>query len=364
MSEWFSNLLSNTRAIGLALLVHAIIIALIGLNTDLFKTPKPVGAKPIQAVVIIEPEMLKNLPEPLPLPEPEPEIVPPEIIPEPPKLKKLPKPTVYNYACEGQTLAAKSEDEAKALKAECEEIARKREEVKKKVAAEKLLVEKKRKAEKLKKAQAKKDKAKKDEKEALAKKKRKAELKKKALADKKRKAEALKKKVAEKKAVEKKALAKKKREAAEKKKKALAEKKRKDAARKKKQLADKKKKDKARQQAVQRAAAEKSMKAQMNREGAERAWGQAIGGSGGAAIARMVSNNWREDTQCLGLVTKWLIKASPNGQLLGVRMTRSSGNAVCDREAELAIKQSNPLPISVDWPTAAPEEFEFNFAPQ
>ncbi len=325
----------NVWPITLALLVHIVLFSLMSVNLDWTRQLKPAAMQPMQAVAIIE-----SMPEPpAPLPEPEPE---PE--PEPPKPKPKPKPkpvkTSYAYPCAGKQLEADSAEKAKALQETCEEDERKKKAEEEKKKQEKLDAEKKRKE------------AERKKKEAEEKQRKEVERKEKEAAEKKRKEAERKKKAA----------AEKKRKEVERKKKAAAEQKRKDTERKKKAAAEKKRKA----QAAQRAKAEKALKAKLDKEGAERAWGAALGGADGSgrAVANHVSSNYRYNPTCVGRNSTWLIEVTPTGQILGITMRRGSGNDTCDREAGLAIKNSNPLPIHVDWPTAKPDKFEFNFRPE
>ena len=157
------------------------------------------------------------------------------------------------------------------------------------------------------------------EKRRIEEKKKKAEAEKKRKAQEKRKAEEKKKKEAERK----------KKLEAEKKKKAEAEKKRKAEAERKRKEAEKAKK-------VAEA------KAQRVRDESE-----AVSAFGAVAwaIKEQVSKNWSEPGDFSGLSVAFLVKVDRQGNVLSVKMTRSSGNARVDDSAENAIFIASPLPF-------------------
>ena len=177
------------------------------------------------------------------------------------------------------------------------------------------------------------------EKRRIEEKKKKAEAEKKRKAQEKRKAEEKKKKEAERK----------KKLEAEKKKKAEAEKKRKAEAERKRKEAEKAKK-------VAEA------KAQRVRDESE-----AVSAFGAVAwaIKEQVSKNWSEPGDFSGLSVAFLVKVDRQGNVLSVKMTRSSGNARLDESAENAIFKASPLPF----PGEARfyeylKEFNFVFKPE
>ena len=177
------------------------------------------------------------------------------------------------------------------------------------------------------------------EKRRIEEKKKKAEAEKKRKAQEKRKAEEKKKKEAERK----------KKLEAEKKKKAEAEKKRKAEAEKKRKEAEK-----AKKVAEAKAQAERDESEAVSAFGAV-AW----------AIKEQVEKNWSEPGDFSGLSVAFLVKVDRQGNVLSVKMTRSSGNARLDESAENAIFKASPLPF----PGEARfyeylKEFNFVFKPE
>ena len=157
------------------------------------------------------------------------------------------------------------------------------------------------------------------EKRRIEEKKKKAEAEKKRKAQEKRKAEEKKKKEAERK----------KKLEAEKKKKAEAEKKRKAEAERKRKEAEK-----AKKVAEAKAQAERDESEAVSAFGAV-AW----------AIKEQVEKNWSEPGDFSGLSVAFFVKVDRQGNVLSVKMTRSSGNARLDESAENAIFKPSPLPI-------------------
>jgi colicin import membrane protein len=92
-------------------------------------------------------------------------------------------------------------------------------------------------------------------------------------------------------------------------------------------------------------------------------------GSGGTStspgyadkVRRTVRPNivWAGDTQ--GLETEIAVRCSPTGTLLGVSVTRSSGNPQWDAAAERAVRASDPMPVDVDG--KAPSNFKITLRP-
>jgi TonB family protein len=83
------------------------------------------------------------------------------------------------------------------------------------------------------------------------------------------------------------------------------------------------------------------------------------------AIKERVSQNWNEPGDFSGLSVAFLVKVDRQGNVLSVRMNRSSGNARLDESAENAIFKASPLPF----PGEARfyeylKEFNFVFKPQ
>ena len=177
------------------------------------------------------------------------------------------------------------------------------------------------------------------EKQRIAQEKKKAQAEKKRKAEDKRKAEEKKKKAAEQK----------KKLEAEKKKKAQAEKKRKAEAERKRKEAEKVK---------------KAAEAKAQREHDE---SEAVSAFGAVAwaIKEQVSKNWSEPGDFSGLSVEFFVKVDREGNVLSVKMTRSSGDARLDESAENAIFKASPLPF----PGEARfyeylKEFNFIFKPE
>ena len=177
------------------------------------------------------------------------------------------------------------------------------------------------------------------EKQRIAQEKKKAQAEKKRKAEDKRKAEEKKKKAAEQK----------KKLEAEKKKKAQAEKKRKAEAERKRKEAEKVK---------------KAAEAKAQREHDE---SEAVSAFGAVAwaIKEQVSRNWSEPGDFSGLSVEFFVKVDREGNVLSVKMTRSSGDARLDESAENAIFKASPLPF----PGEARfyeylKEFNFIFKPE
>ena len=168
----------------------------------------------------------------------------------------------------------------------------------------------------------------------------------------------------------KKAEAEKKRKAEEKRK--GEEKKKKEAERKKKLEADKKKKAEAEKKRKaeaerKRKEAEKAKKAAEAKAQAERDESEAVSAFGAVAwaIKEQVEKNWSEPGDFSGLSVAFLVKVDRQGNVLSVKMTRSSGNARLDESAENAIFKASPLPF----PGEARfyeylKEFNFVFKPE
>jgi colicin import membrane protein len=334
--DWLIRVYRNIWPITLALLVHVILFALMSVNLDWTRRLKPAAMQPIQAVAIIEPLPLsepKIDPVVMPEPEPEPEPEPPKPKPEPEPIKKI-----FSYPCAGKQLDTDSEGKARALQAQCEEQQRKKKEAEEKKKQEELDAERKQKEA----AEKKLEEEKRKKKEVAEKKRKEQERKKKEVEEKKRKEAELKKKAA----------AEKKRKEAERKKKAAAEKKRKQGAARKKAAADAKRKREA-------AAAAQREAARVEGE-AGTAMGMAVG-----AIQAAVHSNWIQPrTSTIGLEVLVRVNVRPGGMVTSARVIKSSGNALFDRSAEIAVLKASPLPIPSN-PRYYPyiKEFDFRFRP-
>jgi len=238
-------------------------------------------------------------------------------------------------------------------------------------------------------------------------KKRLDDLKKKRLLEEKKIKDLQQKKIAEKKAIEKQRadeaarLAKikqqKKKKAEDAKKKAVEDKKKKIAADKKrmtdkkkrekaKKLADEKKKkvaDKKRREKEEKLAAEKQRKQEdverdrslldaMAREEEEaRAEEEKLVLTGKSntvknAIALKVQQNWIEPVGFMeNLTCKVRVNLIPTGEVMSVKVIKSSGNGLFDRSVERAVKKASPVPFPTD--SRLFQEFrviEFTFDPQ
>ena len=172
-----------------------------------------------------------------------------------------------------------------------------------------------------------------------------AQEKKKAQAEKKRKAED-------------------KRKAEEKKKKAAEQKKKLEAEKKKKAQAEKKRKAEAERKRKEAETAKKVAEAKAQREHDE---SEAVSAFGAVAwaIKEQVSRNWSEPGDFSGLSVEFFVKVDREGNVLSVKMTRSSGDARLDESAENAIFKASPLPF----PGEARfyeylKEFNFIFKPE
>ena len=172
-----------------------------------------------------------------------------------------------------------------------------------------------------------------------------AQEKKKAQAEKKRKAED-------------------KRKAEEKKKKAAEQKKKLEAEKKKKAQAEKKRKAEAERK---RKEAEKAKKAAEAKAQRERDYSEAVSSFSALswAIQQQVSQNWSGSGDFSGLSVAFLVKVDQQGNVLSVKMTRSSGNTRLDESARNAIFKASPLPF----PGEARfyeylKEFNFIFKPE
>ena len=285
-------------------IIHGILIALLIYSFNWSDQIKRGGAKPIQAVVVSEKDILEEV-----------------------KKQQL---------LEEQ----KIKEEEQAFK-ELEELTRKQEEEKKKLEE----LEKKREQE--------------EQNQKELENKRKEEEKQKALNKEKKKAEAEKKRTeAEKK---KEAEAESKRKEAEKKKKLEAEKKRKEAEKKKKLAAEKKRKEaeKRRRAEQLRKQLEQEQRVQ-TRLDAGNAMNALID-----RIAAAVERNWhRPQTSQTGLIVTVRVKVARDGRVISTRVVKSSGDRFFDQSAETAVKKASPLPFPAN-PEYYEfiNEFDFKFNP-
>ena len=203
--------------------------------------------------------------------------------------------------------------------------------------------EKKRLAEKQRRAEA-------ERKKAEAEKQRKAELKKKAEAEKKRKAEVARKK-AEAEAKRKKAEAEKKRKAEAARKKAEAEKQRKaEEARKKAEAEKKRKAEEARKKAEAEREMRERLAAEQERLRAQRDSAmQRMIDEYGLYIKEKVQRSWiRPAGGGASLSCVVNVRLIPGGEVVDVKIVRSSGNAAFDRSVEAAVFRASPLPVPPD----------------
>ena len=190
-----------------------------------------------------------------------------------------------------------------------------------------------------------------------AEKKRKAEKERKRKAEvKRKKEEQIKKKKAEEK--RKKELAIKKADA---KKKKEAEEKKKKAAERKKKLAEEKK----RKAEAERKRKETALRKQMEAKAREARAGQAMINYA-PRIQRKVEDNWRTPARgAEGCKPTVLVNLAPDGRVLSARITKSSGDILCDQSVEKAFIRASPLPMPPDPDLySALKSIEFKFNPQ
>ena len=151
---------------------------------------------------------------------------------------------------------------------------------------------------------------------------------------------------------------------AQEKKKAAEQKKKLEAEKKKKAQAEKKRKAEAERKRKEAEKAKKVAEAKAQREHDE---SEAVSAFGAVAwaIKEQVSKNWSEPGDFSGLSVEFFVKVDREGNVLSVKMTRSSGDARLDESAENAIFKASPLPF----PGEARfyeylKEFNFIFKPE
>ena len=145
---------------------------------------------------------------------------------------------------------------------------------------------------------------------------------------------------------------------------AIEREKRRIEEKKKKAEAEKKRKAEAERK---RKEAEKAKKVAEAKAQAERDESEAVSAFGAVAwaIKEQVEKNWSEPGDFSGLSVAFFVKVDRQGNVLSVKMTRSSGNARVDESAENAIFKASPLPF----PGEARfyeylKEFNFVFKPE
>ena len=131
---------------------------------------------------------------------------------------------------------------------------------------------------------------------------------------------------------------------AQEKKKAAEQKKKLEADKKKKAQAEKKRKAEAERKRKEAEKAKKVAEAKAQREHDE---SEAVSAFGAVAwaIKEQVSKNWSEPGDFSGLSVEFFVKVDREGNVLSVKMTRSSGDARLDESAENAIFKASPLPF-------------------
>ena len=131
---------------------------------------------------------------------------------------------------------------------------------------------------------------------------------------------------------------------AQEKKKAAEQKKKLEAEKKKKAQAEKKRKAEAERKRKEAEKAKKVAEAKAQREHDE---SEAVSAFGAVAwaIKEQVSKNWSEPGDFSGLSVEFFVKVDREGNVLSVKMTRSSGDARLDESAENAIFKASPLPF-------------------
>jgi len=255
-----------------------------------------------------------------------------------PSVARQPAP-IQAVAIDARKLDAEIERKKNQLEKQRAEQARLKREQEKRQRAEqqrKAEVERKRRVEAEKKRQA-------EQKKADIEKKRKAELKKKVEAEKARKAEIARKQA--------KAEAEKKRKAEEARKKVQAEKKRKAEEARKKAAAEKKHKA---EEARKKAEAEREMRerlaAEQERLRAQRDSAmQRMIDEYGLYIKEKVQRSWiRPSGSSASLSCVVNVRLIPGGEVVDVKIVRSSGNAAFDRSVEAAVFKASPLPVPKD----------------
>ena len=106
---------------------------------------------------------------------------------------------------------------------------------------------------------------------------------------------------------------------------------------------------KAEEEKKRKAEAEKKLKA----EQAQRARDKNTIAALVSAMSERTSSYFNLTGLPQGLDCKMEVRLSPGGEVLGVVITRSSGNDLFDRRAELAVKKAAPFPVPDD-----PRDFE------
>ena len=189
-----------------------------------------------------------------------------------------------------------------------------------------------------------------------------AEQKRKQDAERKRKAESEAKRKAE---VKRKAdLAAKQKAESERKRQAEAEQKRKtEQAAKQKAAAERKRKAEA--EASAKAEAEMQQRLAAEQAARDDARVQSVLGEYAGYIADKVERNWLQPSgSATGLKCLVNVKLIPGGEVVSVKVVKSSGDSLFDRSAETAVLKASPLPVPTD-PAIAKHfrDFNFNFDP-
>ncbi len=164
--------------------------------------------------------------------------------------------------------------------------------------------------------------------------------------------EAEKKKKAEEAARKKKAdeAARKKREAEERRRKELAEKKRKERelAERKRREQEAAKKRKREQELAEKRRREAELQARIEEERVQRLVSDALARYT-PIIQQKVSRNWsRPPGAQVGLSAEVRVRLTPAGEVISAQVVRSSGNPIFDRSVENAVLKASPLPIPQD----------------
>ncbi|MEX0951142.1 MAG: cell envelope integrity protein TolA, partial [Gammaproteobacteria bacterium] len=141
-----------------------------------------------------------------------------------------------------------------------------------------------------------------------------------------------------------------------------AERKRQEEAERKRQEAEeqKRKEEEARKQreAAEQAAREQALQEQLAAEADARrsAEEQDLLKRLQAAIYGRIVRNFNKQGLPSGLECSFTVRLAPDGSLIDVAITRSSGNELFDQRALVAVRKSSPLPVPED-----KEFFERNF---
>jgi len=169
----------------------------------------------------------------------------------------------------------------------------------------------------------------------------------------------------EKEAREKKRKAEEKKRAEEAKKKAEAERKR--IEERKKARAERKRIEEEKKKAAEQALKEQLEKERQELKEAQRRQDQNTRQNIIANIKHKVTGNFNKTGLPKGLECLLSVQTIPGGEVISVTVNRSSGNAIFDRRAIVAVEKASPLPLPVDATTfdrLGLRKFKFRFIPE